>query len=96
MLAVSGGWEAEMGYLKIVVKIPDTIYPELVADLQRVQLRDRAERVRVLAMLGLRTLEPMQRVHLDNNSDRDSSCQEQRQEQQLTAKRMIRSLTESL
>jgi hypothetical protein len=43
-----------MGYLKIVVKIPDTIYPELVADLERVQLRDRAERVRVLAMLGLR------------------------------------------
>ena len=54
MLAVSGGWETEMGYLKIVVKIPDTIYPELVADLQRVQLRDRAERLRVLAMLGLK------------------------------------------
>ena len=53
MLAASGGWETEMGYLKIVVKIPDTIYPELVADLERVQLRDRAERVRVLAMLGL-------------------------------------------
>jgi hypothetical protein len=53
MLADSGGWEVDMGYLKIVVKIPDTIYPELVADLQRVQLRDRAERVRVLAMLGL-------------------------------------------
>jgi hypothetical protein len=43
-----------MGFLKIVVKIPDKIYPELVADLESVQLRDRAERLRVLAMLGLR------------------------------------------
>ena len=60
MLAASGGWEAEMGYLKVVVKIPDTIYPELVADLQRAQLRDRAERLRVLAMLGLKhTLPPL-------------------------------------
>lgn len=54
MPEASGVWEIEMGYIKVVVKIPDTIYPELVADLQRVQLRDRAERVRVLAMLGLK------------------------------------------
>ncbi len=92
MLAVSGGWEADMGYLKIVVKIPDTIYPDLVADLQRVQLRDRAERVRVLAMLGLRNLEPLQNVRLDNNSVQDSPSQEQHQ----ATKRMIRTLTESL
>ena len=92
MLADSGGWAVEMGHLKIVVKIPDTIYPELVADLQRVQLRDRAERVRVLAMLGLRNLEPMQNVRLDNNSVQDSPSQDQHQ----TTKRMIRNLTESL
>lgn len=92
MLAVSGGWEADMGYLKIVVKIPDTIYPDLVADLQRVQLRDRAERVRVLAMLGLRNIEPLQNVRLDNNSVQDSPSQEQHQ----ATKRMIRTLTESL
>ena len=92
MLAVSGGWEADMGYLKIVVKIPDTIYPDLVADLHRVQLRDRAERVRVLAMLGLRNLEPLQNVRLDNNSVQDSPSQEQHQ----ATKRMIRTLTESL
>lgn len=92
MLAVSGGWEAEMGYLKIVVKIPDTIYPELVADLERVQLRDRAERVRLLAMLGLRSLVPMQNVRLDNNPGQDSP----NHGQQLTTRKMIQNLTESL
>lgn len=43
-----------MPSIRIVVKIPSSIYPELIEDLAKVQLRDRAERLRVLAMLGLR------------------------------------------
>ena len=54
MPAVSGGWELEVSSIRVVVKIPASIYPELVADLSKVQLRDRAERLRILALLGLR------------------------------------------
>jgi hypothetical protein len=43
-----------MSSIRVVVKIPTSIYPELVADLSKVQLRDRAERLRILALLGLR------------------------------------------
>ena len=43
-----------MPSIRIVVKIPEGVYPDLIADLANVQLRDRAERLRVLAMLGLR------------------------------------------
>lgn len=43
-----------MSSIRVVVKIPASIYPELVADLSKVQLRDRAERLRILALLGLR------------------------------------------
>jgi hypothetical protein len=91
MLADSGGWETEMGYLKIVVKIPDTIYPELVADLQRVQLRDRAERVRVLAMLGLKEVSH-QPVIDDGRLPESSSI---RQAESPTS-RLIRNLSDSL
>jgi hypothetical protein len=45
-----------MGYLKIVVKIPTGTHPELVADLNQVAPRERAERLRLLALLGLRDL----------------------------------------
>jgi hypothetical protein len=91
MLAASGGWEAEMGYLKIVVKIPDTIYPELVADLQRVQLRDRAERLRLLAMLGLmHTQPPLQ------ERGRSSAESEPIAESGSASRRMIKSLSDSL
>jgi len=60
----SGGWEYEMSSIRIVVKIPTGTYPELVADLDRVAPRERAERIRLLAMIGLRELhqiEPMSR-----------------------------------
>lgn len=92
MLADSGGWETEMGYLKIVVKIPDTIYPELVADLQRVQLRDRAERVRVLAMIGLRSLVPLPNVSMANSIGADQAHEEHQQ----NTRTLIRNLTNSL
>jgi hypothetical protein len=45
-----------MSSLRIVVKIPTGTYPELVADLDNVATRARAERLRVLAMIGLRDL----------------------------------------
>jgi hypothetical protein len=91
MLAASGGWEAEMGYLKIVVKIPDTIYPELVADLQRVQLRDRAERLRLLAMLGLmHTQPPLQ------DGGRSSAESVPISESGSATQRMIKNLSDSL
>jgi hypothetical protein len=54
--AGSGGWVLEMSSLRIVVKIPTGTYPELLADLGTVATRARAERLRVLAMVGLRDL----------------------------------------
>jgi hypothetical protein len=45
-----------MSSLRIVVKIPTGAYPELLADLGTVATRARAERLRVLAMIGLRDL----------------------------------------
>lgn len=38
------------------MKIPTGTYPELVADLNQVAPRERAERLRLLAMIGLRDL----------------------------------------
>ena len=92
MLVDSGGWETEMGYLKIVVKIPDTIYPELVADLDRVQLRDRAERVRVLAMIGLRTLAP----HANTTTTCSQGSDLTHDDHQQNTRTLIRNLTDSL
>jgi hypothetical protein len=54
MHAASGAWVPEVSSIRVVVKIPASIYPELMADLAKVDLRDRAERLRMLAMLGLR------------------------------------------
>ena len=42
-----------MSSIRVVVKIPTSIYPELVADLSNVQLRDRAERLWILALLEM-------------------------------------------
>ncbi len=55
-----------MSSLRIVVKIPAGTYPELVTDLDRVAPRERAERLRLLAMIGLKELhkiDPMSRQH---------------------------------
>ena len=81
-----------MGHLKIVVKIPDTIYPELVADLDRVQLRDRAERVWVLAMIGLRTLVP----HANTTTTRSQGSDLTHDDHQQNTRTLIRNLTDSL
>jgi len=39
--------------MRVVVKIPSHAYAELVAELERVPARERAERLRVLASIGL-------------------------------------------
>ena len=95
MLAVSGGWGIEVGHIKVVVKIPDTIYPELVADLERVQLRDRAERIRVLAMMGIRQTGLVSQnvsfpvAHIGNNYSSDHH-------DETTTSRLIKRLTDNL
>ncbi len=53
MLVASGAWGDEMTALRIVVKIPAGTYPELCAALSQVSPRERAERMRLLAMIGL-------------------------------------------
>lgn len=45
-----------MTALRIVVKIPAGTYPELCADLSQVSPRERAERMRLLAMIGFMSL----------------------------------------
>ena len=45
-----------MPSIRVVVKIPTGTYPELVADLDKVAPRERAERLRLLAMIGLKEL----------------------------------------
>jgi len=92
---VSGGWEYEMSSLRIVVKIPTGTYPELVADLDRVATRERAERIRLLAMIGLKELHLIEPKNLQPNNMVDS------QEQGLGAREtrtsnFIRSLTNNL
>lgn len=39
--------------MRVVVKIPGHAYAELVAELERIPARERAERLRVLANIGL-------------------------------------------
>lgn len=59
-----------MSSIRVVVKIPASIYPELVADLSQVQIRDRAERLRILALLGLRDAQrPPPQSALESDSD---------------------------
>jgi len=53
-----------MSSIRIVVKIPTGTYPELVADLNQVAPRERAERLRLLAMIGLRDLREVNRAQV--------------------------------
>lgn len=59
-----GEWGYEMSSIRIVVKIPTGTYPELVADLNQVAPRERAERLRLLAMIGLRDLREVNRAQV--------------------------------
>jgi hypothetical protein len=82
-----------MSSIRVVVKIPISIYPELVADLSNVQLRDRAERLRILALLGLRDVQrlPPQSVR-ESPATEDVSKPDQRE----TATKLIQRLKGSL
>lgn len=90
-----GEWGYEMSSIRIVVKIPTGTYPELVADLNQVAPRERAERLRLLAMIGLRDLrqtglrsqEQFQPLHATNEKPSD---------QKTPACSLIKRLTQSL
>ena len=77
------------------MKIPLGTYPELVADLNQVAPRERAERLRLLAMIGLRDLrqtglmsqEQLQPLHATNEKPAD---------QKTPACSFIKKLTRSL
>ena len=82
-----------MSSIRVVVKIPTSIYPELVADLSNVQLRDRAERLRILALLGLRDVQ-----RLPPPSVRESPASEEvsKSDHRETATKLIQRLKGSL
>jgi hypothetical protein len=92
----SGGWGCEMPSIRVVVKIPSSIYPELIEDLAKVQLRDRAERLRVLAMLGLRESNannPTQRVVVPTEL---AAVDKEGIQQKSNASKLIQRLSDSL
>lgn len=86
-----------MSSLRVVVKIPPSIYPELIADLEGVPLRDRAERLRVLALLGLREASERKQLH-DHSSDGNSSVSydQKRVSKKSPAERLISRLVDTL
>lgn len=90
-----GEWGYEMSSIRIVVKIPTGTYPELVADLNRVAPRERAERLRLLATIGLRDLyqiEPRTPQHPKSATfSEESSCN-----RETAASNIIRRLTKHL
>jgi hypothetical protein len=81
-----------MSSIRIVVKIPISIYPELVADLSQVQLRDRAERLRILALLGLMGVQRLPPQSVDDAEVEDRSMPDQKK----TANRLVQRLKDSL
>lgn len=79
------------------MKIPTGTYPELVADLNQVAPRERAERLRLLAMIGLRDLREVNRAQvpqpvLGTNFPLDDYVPEQKQ----SATNFIRNLIKGL
>jgi hypothetical protein len=81
-----------MSSIRVVVKIPTSIYPELVTDLTQVPLRDRAERLRILALLGLMGV---QRLPPQSVSDSDVAVRAL-PDQKATTNRLIQRLKGSL
>ena len=85
-----------MSSIRVVVKIPGSIYPELTADLAKVELRDRAERLRMLAMLGLRDSQHHRLPQGNRETSGDQPASEAIEDQKITASNLIRTLTRSL
>ena len=92
MPAASGGLGLEMSSIRVVVKIPISIYPELVADLSQVQLRDRAERLRILALLGLMGVQKLPSQSVGDSEIGGGSMPDQKK----TANRLVQRLKGSL
>ena len=92
----SGVWEREMSSIRIVVTIPTGIYPELIADLAQVQLRDRAERLRMLAMLGLRDAHNIYSAQGIGSVPSPSFVGSSTENQKGATKKLIQRLSESL
>jgi hypothetical protein len=85
-----------MSSIRVVVKIPESIYPELTADLAKVDLRDRAERLRMLAMLGLRDSQHHRLPQGSRETSEDQPTREVVEDQKIAASNLIRTLTRSL
>jgi hypothetical protein len=85
-----------MSSIRVVVKIPESIYPELTADLAKVELRDRAERLRMLAMLGLRDSQHHRLPQGSREASENPPTSEAVEDQKIAASNLIRTLTRSL
>lgn len=92
----SGVWGREMSSIRIVVTIPTGIYPELIADLAQVQLRDRAERLRMLAMLGLRDVQRLPVSLASGNGSAPTATENPEASQRGATNKLIKRLSESL
>ncbi len=86
-----------MTALRIVVKIPSGTYPELCADLTQVSPRERAERMRLLAMIGLINLSDsgQRAIHLSVSGDALGE-QPARTPERSAASRLIQKLSTGL
>jgi hypothetical protein len=84
-----------MSSIRIVVKIPTGTYPELVADLDKVAPRERAERLRLLAMIGLKELHGIEPRSFQQPNRGDSSKQYP-SDHETKAGKFIRNLTNKL
>lgn len=58
--------------MRIVVKFPSRAYAELVADLEQMPSRERAERLRLLASVGMTVLRSSQGLPADDFLSQDS------------------------
>ena len=85
-----------MPSIRIVVKIPEGVYPDLIADLANVQLRDRAERLRVLAILGLRDLQQLKSARTTRDEAESSGLGTNTNDQKGATSKLIQRLTDSL
>lgn len=84
-----------MSSIRIVVKIAAGTYPELVADLNEVTPRERAERLRLLAMIGLRDLRQTE-LRSQQQSHPIRPVNERPTDPKIPASTIIRKLTRNL
>lgn len=61
--------------MRIVVKFPSKAYDELLADLEQIPSRSRAERMRLLASIGMAVLRSGQGFTASNPARKDSATE---------------------